>query len=430
MVKKRLYLWCINHQMAPVSIREKFAINSLKDFEGILQTISSFNEVEECVVISTCNRTEYYVCGSQPENISLGLEKYLSQQNSEFVKLFRQYFSLFSGDEVIEHLFKVVAGLDSLILGENQIVHQIKVQFLQALNAKTTGFVTNTMFQKALEFGKLVRTKTTIGSGITSIPQAAIELVSRIFNSISSMRILLVGAGETAELTLQCLIEKRCTKIDIINRTNKKATDLATKFHVSSRKWENIINFVTEYDLIIGSTSSSDILLFFDDLQKIASEFYKRPLVLLDLAVPSDFDSKINNLENVFLHTIDDLEKITDEHLEGRQKELSKAYTLLKQELDKMRITLNYQQVQSLINNLKGKWSFLSKNQIKKHVLNVTKDNPLITGKELQDVLEGTINKILQDLILFLHNSSEETWEIKEKVSLLEEIFFSKKKSR
>ncbi len=323
-----------SHHRSSVSVREKlsFTPDQVKTF---LDKFHSTFPGSEAVLISTCNRTELYAAGKSTEGVPT------SQQMIDFLATER---GLESGDissnlfthqdrAAIGHLFRVAASLDSMVIGEAQILSQVKQAYQLAVDTGHKIPLTHQVFQTAMKVAKRVATETDIHSTRVSVPSVAVNvLTGEIFERLDNKRILILGAGEMAEETLTYLVAKDGKDIVVINRTRSKAESLAAQFNGQVADWEELGQQVAAADLIVSTTSAKEPVVTDQLFREFSGSSRQQPLLVLDLAIPRDFDSKIGDLPNIFLYTLDDLQKQCEKNRKSRQSQWPKAEKIIQQE--------------------------------------------------------------------------------------------------
>lgn len=322
----------LNYRTAPVEIREKFAI-AAEELARALSGLKSTKSVLECVVVATCNRTELYAV---VDRLSVGkhyipafLEQWFGIPREQFVK----HLYIYENDLAVEHLFRVTSGLDSMVIGETQILGQVRDAFLLAQQEKTTGTYFNNLFKQAVTLAKKAHSETSIGENPVSVSYAAVELGKRIFGSYAGKTVAILGAGKMSELTVKHLYANGADKVLVINRTIEKAMELAAKFNGVACGMNELQDRLVQADIVISSTGSKDYVLTKEQLAPVLQKRKSRPLFMMDIAVPRDLDPQIGELGNVFLYDIDDLEAIVDNHLAERRKEAVKIEGMIQSEL-------------------------------------------------------------------------------------------------
>lgn len=324
----------VTHKTANVEIREKLAFNGPKLDEGVFR-LREIPEVREAAVLSTCNRVELYMCVS---NVISAVDK-IKDFLAEFHGLKRTDFekSLFShnGGDAVKHVFRVASSLDSMVLGEPQILGQIKDAFDFALSKKTTGVLLNKLMKKAISTAKRVRTETGIAENAVSVSFAAVELAKKIFTNLSGKSFMLLGAGEMAELAGRHLVNNGVTDVMVVNRTYDRGCELAQEFNGKPVRFENFLHEVVHADIIICSTGAPTYVLHKEQMQKVMKERKNRAVFIIDISVPRNIDPEINKIDNVYLYDVDDLQEVVDSNIHGRKKEAEKAEKIIDEEVDK-----------------------------------------------------------------------------------------------
>jgi glutamyl-tRNA reductase len=309
----------VNHQHAPVAIREKVAF-AQSELAPAISSLLSTQEIKACVVFSTCNRSEIYVT-YDAENIREVLTKFLASIHGiEYFSLL-QYVSYFEGNEAIEHICNVAAGLDSLVLGEPQIFGQLKEAYQLSKDLGALDKILEKLFQHAFKTAKKVRTDTSIGSSPVSVAYCAVKLSEKIFTNLASQTVLLIGAGEMIELSAQHLSKRGVKDMIFANRTLEKAQSLAMKHEAQAITLKSLSENLHRADIVISSTAAPIPIIGKGLIETVLIHRKHQPMLLIDLAIPRDIEPEANQLEDVFLYTVDDLQQVADGHLEDRVKE-------------------------------------------------------------------------------------------------------------
>ncbi len=308
----------LNHHTAPVNIREKFAFEN-EALPEALRMLRESKSIFECAIISTCNRIELYVATDQLHTGRHYTKDFLSKWFDLAPEAFAPYLFIKENNEAIKHLFKVTCGLDSMVLGETQILGQVRDSFKLAQQAGTTGTLFNELFKEAVTLGKRAHAETEINDNPVSTSYAAVELAKQIFGSFHDKHILIMGAGKMSELTARHLTSHGAAKISVMNRTIEKAAQLASQFHGEGVTFDEKEASLEQADIIISSTGSKDYILQYNDVLKSSRKRKGRPLFIVDIAVPRDIDPEVHDIDGVFLYDIDDLEGIVHANLEERK---------------------------------------------------------------------------------------------------------------
>jgi glutamyl-tRNA reductase len=344
----------VSHKTAPLGLRERLALTEGRAVR-VLGELVEADEVAEAAAISTCNRTELYLHAGDPvsaESLALGvLARGAEIRPTELVP---HLYSL-RGGEAAEHLFRVTAGLESMIIGEAEIQGQVKRAYELALVEGVSGPVLNRLFRGALAAGKRARTETGISRRALSVPAVAVELAQRTFGELGQRRVLVIGAGETAELTAQALAERGVEAVIIANRHYDRALGLAARFGGRAVRFDELPAMLADADIVVSSTGSPHHVLDREDLEPAVAARGGRPLLLIDLAVPRDVDPACRELPGVSLADMDDLQGIVERNADGRQAEVGKAEKILRAELERFERWLGAQRVTPTIKALRAR---------------------------------------------------------------------------
>jgi glutamyl-tRNA reductase len=322
----------ISHKTAPLELRELLALPEGRAV-GVLRELTEVAEVQEAAAISTCNRTEIYLYATDSvaaESRALGV--LAREADTRPTELVGHLYSL-RGQDAAEQLFRVTAGLDSMIVGEAEVQGQVKRAYELALVEGTTGPVLNRLFRGALGAGKRARTETGISEGAMSVPTVAVQLAQRALGDLAERRVLVVGAGETAELTARALSAKGVEAVFIANRRYDRAIGLAAKFGGAAVRFEELPEQMEEADIVVASTSSPHSVIEFEGLSEVMGLRKGAPLLLIDLAVPRDIQPSCRDIGGVTLFDMDDLQNLVERNASGREAEAKRATTLLRGEL-------------------------------------------------------------------------------------------------
>jgi glutamyl-tRNA reductase len=326
-----LVLVGLSHKTAPVEIREKLTFPANVQPEA-LSALTRGDEINEAVILSTCNRTEIYaVAATEDGGVEAVLDFLATFHDLDRHELVR-YLYIVTGDAVVRHLFRVVASLDSMVIGEAQILHQVKEAYDHAFNAAATGRAFNKLFRQSFEVGKRVRTETAIGESAVSISYAAVELAKKVFDTLDGRTILILGAGKMSELTAKHLVSHGVARVLVVNRTFARAEELAERFCGTAVEYDRLYDALRETDIVISSTAATEYVITKRDLAP-AARHRSRPLFLIDIAVPRDIDPDVNDLSGVFLYDIDDLNGVVESNLEERMVEARRAEGIIDEEI-------------------------------------------------------------------------------------------------
>ncbi len=396
----------LNYKTAPVQVREKFTFSD-EALPEALEQLKSTKSILECVVVATCNRTEIYavvdrlqVCGHY---IRTFMEEWFGLPRHEF----NQHLYMYEDTEAIHHLFRVTSGLDSMVLGETQILGQVRNAFALSQQLNTTGLIFNTLFKQAITVAKKAHSETAIGENAVSVSYAAVELGKRIFGQFHNKTVLIVGAGKMSELTVKHLHANGANKVLVANRTLQKAEELAEKFSGEACTLEEIPMLLNEVDIVISSTGSSAVVLTKQIVESVMNRRKARPLFLIDIAVPRDIDPQIHDVDNVFLYDIDDLHGIVDSNLEMRRKEADKIEVMIKQAMDEFEVWYKTLDVVPVIRALQEKAAHIHSETLDS-MFNKLPDLEERERKVIRKLTKSIVNQLLQDPILRIKEMAAE----------------------
>ena len=334
----------LSHKTAPLELRERLALTEGRAV-GVLSELREGGQVLEAAAISTCNRTELYLYATDPVDAESHALTVLSRVAGIRPTELVSHLYTDRGAEAAAHLYRVTAGLDSMIVGEAEVQGQVKRAYELALVENATGAVLNRLFRGALAAGKRARTETAISEGATSVPQVAVELAQRTLGDLQDRKVLVVGAGETAELTARALAARGVNAVFIANRHYDRAIGLAQRFGGSAVRFEELPALLADADIVVSSTSSPHHVIDRDALAEVMGERDGRPLLLIDLAVPRDIHPGCRELPAVTVHDMDDLQSIVERNASGREAEARKAEGILRAEVGRFEAWLAAQEV-------------------------------------------------------------------------------------
>lgn len=383
----------LNHKTASVDIRERLAFNGQKRDDGI-RGLHALPDVHETALLSTCNRVEIYASVRSADPAAEQIKDFLASFHGAPRKEFESSLYCHAEADAIRHVFRVAASLDSMVVGEPQILGQLKDTFDYALTRKTTGIILNRLMKKAISTAKRVRNETRIAENAVSISFAAVELARKIFTELSTKAVMLLGAGEMAELAARHLVTNGVQNIRIANRTYERCCELAEEFCGMPVRFDDYLNQMVNVDILICSTGAPTYVLLKDQMQKIMRERRNRPVFIIDISVPRNIDPAINDLDNVYLYHVDDLQQVVDTNKQERQKEAAKAEEIINEEVGKFGLWLASLDSVPLIVALRDKASGLKQEEFDKFLAK----HPGLdqqTIAEIDYLLSAVVNKML-----------------------------------
>ncbi len=325
-----LFVSGINHKRASVEVREKLSVLN-GQLSSSITRVREVCGLREAVILSTCNRFEVYGVTDQEKSTPDFIRPYFTTDLGVDGESFRKHFYYMAREEAVDHLLSVVSSLDSMILGENQILHQVKEAYRVAGEQNATGKMLGKLFQKALEIGKRVRSETAIGHNAVSVSYAAVELARRIFGKLEGKTAMVVGVGEMSQLTLQHLVDQGVRQVLVANRTYQSAVNLAQKYGGEAVEFDDVPASLVRADIVISSTGAPGFVIGVDPVTKALSDRMQKPVLMIDIAVPRDVDPDVANISNVYLYNIDDLQSVVDRNVDERQKAAAHAREIVKE---------------------------------------------------------------------------------------------------
>ncbi len=331
----KLHVTGLNHRTAPVEVRERFAFDAAS-LPNALHSLKNATGVHESLILSTCNRVEIVVATDEKENANERVEGFLQLAKPGHRLDFARHLYHFEDRDAIRHLFRVASSLDSMVVGEPQILGQLKEAWSLAKAQGVLGQYLDTVLTRAFNVAKRVRTETTIGQSAVSVSFAAVELAREIFGGLQGCRVLLIGAGKMSELAARHLHRSGANKIFVTNRTRARAEEMAALFNGTIVDYDKFQSVMSDIDIVIASSAAPHFILDEAQMRQIRAKRKGRPIFLIDIAVPRNIDPAVNTLENVFLYDIDDLGKVVEQNRKGREAEAEAAEIIIAEEVEKL----------------------------------------------------------------------------------------------
>lgn len=402
MPSERIVLLGVNHKTTPVAIREKIALAD--GYEQALAALKNIPGLREYYLLSTCNRVELLLVTEPGGTVQEAVVDFLFGETISREES-RQYLYVFYDMAAVHHLFMVAASLDSMVVGEAQILGQLKEAYRHAAHFGCTGPLLNKLIHKSFSVAKRVRTETAIGSHAVSISYAAVQLAKKIFGNLSDKNVLLIGAGEMAELAAEHLVGQGIGSVTVANRTLARAITLAKRFNGSAVALEELVAQLQRVDIIISSTGATDIILHKEDVKSVMRARMNRPLFFIDIAVPRDLDPRLNDLENVYLYDIDDLSNVVQINKSERDKEAVQAGRIVDEETLKFERWFNGLAVTPTIQALKHKMDEIGQLELARTLARM----PELTESDrdhLARMITAITTRILHDPLMYLKSES------------------------
>jgi len=382
----------LNHHTAPVEVREKLAFPENDQPQALLRLLEDYG-LSEAAILSTCNRSELYMAGDDERGFEQA-QKFLADTRDVDAKQLQKHFYTLSGADAATHLFRVACGVDSLVLGESQILKQVRTALDMAQRNGSARLLLNELFQRSLRTGKRARSETDIGRGHLSVSTAAVELASQVFDQLENCHVLLLGAGEMSELTAQYLVDAEVASLRVANRTFSRAEELARRFSGEAVDFEALAQHLAATDIVISSTSAPGFVVLPSMLAQAMKARRGRPLFLIDIAVPRDVDPAVRQIDNVFLFDMDDLQQVVASNKKGREREIAKVQLIIEDELRDFLHWFNALGAGPLIRDLRQCAADLQQVELERWSakLNLLSD---ADRKLVENVLRGYANKLL-----------------------------------
>ena len=398
--KPHILLLGLNHKTAPIAVRECLAFAE-NEIDAALENLIGCDAIHEALLVSTCNRVEVLVTTDNPQTAAAQIKNFIAGFKQRPLDAYENVFYVHLDEDAVRHLFRVAASLDSMVVGEPQILGQIKAAYLNATRCKTSGVILNRLLHRTFFVAKRIRTETGIGDHAVSISYAAIELARKIFGTLTGRKVLLIGAGEMAELAVEHLIRQQAGDILVANRTFARGAALASRFGGHAIRYEEIVPSLTQVDIIISSTGAPGFVIERDAMRPTMRQRRNRPLFFIDIAVPRDIDPRINRLPNVYVYDIDDLRGVVDENVEDRQREALKAERLVDEAVLSFNLWLENLGVVPTIVALRRKLETIVEGEIEKTLHGLSRQGG-VDPDALRRMTGAMINKILHDPTMLL----------------------------
>ena len=418
MPSKEIVVIGVNHKTAPVEVRERLALNQVDD--PPIRLFWELPSVREVVFLSTCNRVE----------VIAGVKDYSSARD-EIVDIwtrvagvsrddFLKSTYIHRGQDAIRHVFRVASSLDSMVVGEPQILGQLKSAYRTAHELGCSGQILNKLMHKAFSVAKKIRTETRIASQAVSISYAAVELAKKIFGDLSGKSAMLIGAGEMAELAAQHLITNGISELKVANRTLERAVELSKALGGKAISLAEVEEALIDVDIVISSTGAPGFVVKKEQIQKIMRPRRHRLLFFIDIAVPRDVDPEINDIENCYVFDIDELKEVVEENKAERQREAGKAERIIDTEIITFKSWLSSLDIVPVIRGLQEKAESIRKRELAKTLKNL-KDLDEKELRAIERLTQSLVSKILHDPIIFLKKGDSENKE--EALVMISKIF-------
>jgi glutamyl-tRNA reductase len=362
--------------------------------ERPLRALRELPDITEAIIVSTCNRVEIYATSHDIAGGISRIKRFLADYHNLSLETLDTHLYSYHGEDAIRHVFRVASSLDSMVVGEPQILGQIKTSYGYAAEYKSSGIILNRFLHKAFSVAKRVRTETKIASSAVSVAFAAVELSKKIFDDLSDKTVMLIGAGEMCELAAKHFLNNGVRGVMVTNRTFERAERLAEEFGGRAVKFDDLFDYLHKADIILSSTGAPHCIIGPKDLEEVMRRRKQKPMFFIDIAVPRDIDPKVNDVENAYLYTVDDLQEVVAANLQQRSEEAKKAEEIVDQEIGQFFKWLSSLEVTPTIVALRSKFDEVRRTELEKTLAN-WKDLPPDAQKRLEALTNAIMNKLL-----------------------------------
>lgn len=399
----KLFLAGVNHRTAPVSVRERLAFTDV-ELPRALHELSDTPGVSEALILSTCNRVEVMVAADEAFHGEDQVTTFLCRTRELDRSWLEPHLYSFAGFDAVRHLFRVAASLDSMIVGEPQILGQLKAAYAAAREQGTLSGLLDTVLTRAFGVAKRVRTETGIGASAVSVSYAAVELAREIFSNLKKRRVMLIGAGKMSELAAKHL-HRSGAEIYVTNRTESRALELAELVHGVIVPYESYQSHLRDIDIVIASSGAGEYLLRKDEVKRILDARRNRPMFLIDIAVPRNIEPSVNELDNVFLYDIDDLQRVVSQNLQTRLNEAEEAGRIVSEEVERLDLWLRTRSIGPVVADLQEALERLRVSEVERMR---GKLGPLSPQQEqaIEQLTRGLMNKVAHGPIAALRRNA------------------------
>jgi len=383
----------LNHKTAPVEIREKLAFDTAETSRALCELKKRFGQAE-FVLISTCNRIELYCAGKYCQGANPAkLAEFLAEFHNIELDKFRQFLYTYEDEDAVRHLLMVASSLDSLVVGEAQIIGQVKDSYKLACAAKTAGKTLNHLFHCAFATSKKVYTTTSISNGRVSVAGVAVELARQLFADISSAKVVVIGAGDTGQLLVQHLLQAGAKNITVVNRSYDRGLKVAEQYGIRAEKWEQLNKQLISANIAIASASVQDYLFKKDSFKEITASRKEGTLLIIDIAVPRNFEPAVNELDGLYLYSVDDLAAVVEQNRKARERDMTRAMEIVLENVTDFIEWFGSKDIGPLIGRMKKQFKQISENEMERFFVGVRQE------ASCKAVMEDMINRIVNKLL-------------------------------
>lgn len=385
----------LNHKSSPIEIREKLAFDTTQTLRALKELKNRFHEAE-FVLLSTCNRVELYCASTISESEEVTAE-YLAEFLSDFhnipIEKFQESLYAYENEDSVRHLLTVASSLDSMVVGEAQIIAQVKESYQLACTAKSAGKILNRLFHCAFATSKKIYTTTSISTGRVSVAGVAVELAMQLFADISSAKVVVIGAGEMGELLVQHLIHVGCKNITVVNRSYERGKDMAERYGIAVEKWDEIENQLIGANIAIASAAVQDYLFRKGPFKEIMNKRWGRTLLIIDIAVPRNFEPSINEMDGVYLYSVDDLSEVVERNRKTRELDIAAGMDIVYKNVTDFMDWVGAMDIGPLIGHMKEQFIKISQNELEQFFVGTRQE------ASCKETLEIMVNRVVNKLL-------------------------------
>ena len=383
----------LNHKSASIDIRERLAFDSEQTLRALRELKNRFCEAE-FVLLSTCNRVELYCASKRMGGVMAGeTAKFLSEFHNVALEEFEDFLYVHNEEDAVKHLLTVASSLDSMVVGEAQIIGQVKESYRLACAAKSTGKVLNRLFHCAFATSKKIHTTTSLSSRRVSLAGIAVELTMQLFADISSAKVVVIGAGEMGELLVQHLLQVECKNITVVNRSYKRGLNMARRYGISAEKWEGLQEQLMSANIVIASAATQNYLFKKDSFKKIMDNRREGALLIIDVAVPRNFEPSVNEIENVYLYSVDELSEVAEQNRKAREEDITKGMQVICENVTEFMDWFRAREIGPLIGQMKKEFARISQNELERFFVGARQE------ASCRKVMEVMVNRIVNKLL-------------------------------
>jgi len=387
----------VNHKSAAVATRERLAFNA-SQVVAALEQLRKLEPQAEFVVLSTCNRVELY-CASErdPQQMAGRLVSFLSDFHGVEPPRFQAALYVHENDDAVRHLLLVAAGLDSMVVGEAQILGQVKASYSLACTARSTGKILNRLFHCAFSTAKNVHTRTAVSSGRVSVAGVAVELALQLFADIARARVVVIGAGETGELLVQYLLKAGCTDVTVVNRTRERGAELARRCGIAVGQWDELSRQIGRANIVISSIATQEYLYTRDSFERLIARPRGRSLLIIDVGVPRNFDPAVNKIEDIYLYGMDELKEVAEQNLRARQEDITSGLEIVYANAAQFMDWLRAKDIGPLIGRMKEEFRQISRKELERFFVGARQEASCRASMEV--MVDRVVNKLVHCVI-------------------------------